>query len=129
MMKQNSFTRRLNENAHEALASVLLYDVSDPRLAFVTLTGVEVSPDRRVARVFVSALPEEREQAMLGLQSARGRIRSLLARRLAWKITPELHFELDNSLDEAERITRALHARPATLDIPKDEEGYPLDTD
>ena len=121
-MKQTQATRRLGEQLREKLGYILLFEVSDPRLDLVTLTAVEVTVDRSFARVFVSCDASRYE----ALASAKGRIRSLLARSLDWRVTPELDFRIDRSTDEAERITRALENVPATLAIEKDEDGYPI---
>jgi ribosome-binding factor A len=125
-MKQTAQSRKLNEAARTALADILLMRVFDPRLTLVTLTGVEVSRDRSVANVYVSAERTHYEEVQAGLESARGRIRSLLGQELGWRVTPELRFHLDTSIDEAERIACALADAPETLQVPKDEEGYPL---
>lgn len=125
-MKQNNATRRLGEQLREKLGYILLFEVSDPRLDLVTLTGVEVSIDRSFARVFVSCDGDRYEEVLEALGSAKGRIRSLLARSLDWRVTPELDFRIDRSTDEAERIARALENAPETIDVEKDEEGYPL---
>lgn len=125
-MKQNNATRRLGEQLREKLGYILLFEVSDPRLDLVTLTGVEVSIDRSFARVFVSCDGDRYEEVLEALGSAKGRIRSLLARSLDWRVTPELDFRIDRSTDEAERIARALENVPETIGIEKDEEGYPL---
>ena len=61
------------------------------------------------------------------LNAAKGRIRSLLARSLDWRVTPELQFKIDRSTDEAEAISRALENIPATLAVEKDEFGYPIE--
>ena len=121
-MKQTQATRRLGEQLREKLGYILLFEVSDPRLDLVTLTAVEVAVDRSFARVYASRY----EEVMEALASAKGRIRSLLARSLDWRVTPELDFRIDRSTDEAERITRALENVPATLAIEKDEDGYPI---
>ena len=57
-MKQNKGSRRTNEIAREKLASILLFEISDPDLALVTLTGVEVSVDKSFMRAYVSCEPE-----------------------------------------------------------------------
>ena len=126
-MKQTPTTRRLGEQLREKLGYILLYEVSDPRLDLVTLTGVEVAQDRSFARVFVSCEPERYEEAIEAPNSAKGRIRSLLARSLDWRVTPELAFKIDSSTDEAERIGRALENVPPTIGVAKDEEGYPIE--
>lgn len=128
-MKQNSLTRRLSAQLREKLGYILLFEIADPRLDLVTLTGVEVAQDRSFARIFVSCDGDRYEEVLEALDAARGRIRSLLARALDWRVTPELEFRIDRSTDEAERIARALENVPETLSVPKDEEGYPLAAD
>lgn len=125
-MKQNSATRRLAEEAREKIATILMMEISDPRLDLVTVTGCEVSVDRSVCKVWVSADPDSYDGVLEGLQSAKGRIRSLLGRSLTWRVTPELIFQIDRSTDEAQRIAEALKNVPPTMSIPKDEFGYPL---
>ena len=125
-MKQNNATRRLGEQLREKLGYILLFEIADPRLDLVTLTGVEVSIDRSFARVFVSCDGDRYDEVIEALASARGHIRSLLARSLDWRVVPELDFRIDRSTDEAERISRALENVPATLAVEKDEEGYPI---
>lgn len=107
-MKQSSSSRKVNEQAREALANILLFEVSDPRLRLVTITGCEVSFDRSFCNVFYTAAPGRYEEAAEGFAAARGRIRSLLGRALSWRVTPELRFLLDSSVDEAQRISDAL---------------------
>jgi ribosome-binding factor A len=125
-MKQTPQSRKINEAVRTAVAHILLTRLSDPRLSFVAVTAAEVSRDRSVANVYVSADVERYEAVRTGLESAKGRIRSLLGQDLGWRVTPELRFHLDTSIDEAERIAHALAEAPGTLQIPKDEEGYPL---
>ncbi|MDM8299752.1 30S ribosome-binding factor RbfA [Collinsella tanakaei] len=125
-MKQTAATRRLGEQLREKLGYILLFEVSDPRLDLVTLTGVEVSVDRAYARVFVSCEADRYGEVLEALESARGRIRSLLARSLDWRQVPELDFRIDRSTDAAETIARALENVPETMAVPKDEEGYPI---
>lgn len=125
-MKQNSATRRLAEEAREKIATILMMEISDSRLDLVTVTGCEVSVDRSVCKVWVSADPDSYDEVLEGLQSAKGRIRSLLGRSLTWRVTPELIFQIDRSTDEAQRIAEALKNVPPTMSIPKDEFGYPL---
>lgn len=126
-MKQTPMTRRLGEQLREKLGYILLFEISDPRLELVTLTGVEVSQDRSFARVFVSCDDARYDEVLAALDAAKGRIRSLLARSLDWRVTPELAFKIDRSTDEAERISRALENVPSTLAVEKDEFGYPIE--
>ena len=107
-MKQSGSSRRTNERAREVIANILLFDIADPRLSLATITGCEVSFDKSVCNVFYSTSPDCYEETAEAFEGARGRIRSLMARRLSWRIAPELRFMLDESVDEAERIGRAL---------------------
>lgn len=114
-MKHTPNTRRLNEQAREVVASLLVEEISDPRVRFVTVTGAEVSPDRSVLAVFVSTDPARYDEVMAGLESAKGRLRSLLGHALSWRVTPDLRFSIDESVDSGMRIDRALRAVPPTL--------------
>lgn len=107
-MKQSSSNRKVNEQAREVIASILLFEISDPRLRLVTITGCEVSYDRSVCNVFYTTEPERYQDVAEAFQKAAGRIRSLMARQLSWRVAPELRFLLDASVDQAERIASAL---------------------
>ena len=115
-MKQGSSNRRVNGQAQEVISSILLFEISDPRLALVTITGCEVSYDRSFCNVFYTAAPDAYGDAAAAFKAASGRIRSLMARKLSWRVAPELRFHLDKSVDEAERIAAALKA-----DAPRNE--------
>lgn len=127
-MKQSSFNRKVNEQAREVIASILLFEISDPRLELVTITGCEVSYDRSVCNVFYTTEPERYEDVAAAFSKASGRIRSLMARKLSWRIAPELRFLLDRSVDQAERIATALERdaarnkvdEPTDADVPAD---------
>lgn len=108
-MKQGASNRKVNEQAREVIASILLFDISDPRLQLVTITACEVSYDRSACNVFYTTEPERYKQVREAFASARGRIRSLMAQRLSWRVAPDLRFHLDESVDEAEQIGRALN--------------------
>ena len=114
-MKQTPNTRRLGEQAREVIASLLATEVSDPRVRLVTVTGAEVSPDRSVLLVFVTTDPDRYDEVLAGLESAKGRLRSLLGHALGWRVTPELKFYIDASVDSGMAIDEALRAVPPTL--------------
>lgn len=107
-MKQSSSNRRVNEQAREVLAEILLFEISDPRLDMVTITGVEVSYDRSVANVCYSTEPSRYTEVAQAFNAAAGRIRSLMAKKLSWRVAPELRFHLDESVDNAQRIAEVL---------------------
>ena len=93
-----------NEQAREVIASIILFEMTDPRLDMVTITGCEVSFDRSVANVYYTTERDRYVEVAAALQAAGGRIRSLMAKKLSWRVAPELRFMLDSSVDEAERI-------------------------
>jgi ribosome-binding factor A len=109
-----SSSRRRPEQVAETLRQViaegLTRDVRDPRVGFVTVTGVLVTADLSHARVMVSVPGDEAAQAraMDGLASAAGFLRSRAARALSTRTVPELHFELDRGLAHAARINELL---------------------
>lgn len=112
-MKQNSSSRKINERAREVIANILLFDVSDPRLSMVTITGCEVSFDRSVCNVYYTADKRDYEDVATAFDSAKGHIRSSMAHRLSWRVAPELRFMRDESVDTAESIDKALHREAA----------------
>lgn len=125
-MPRNPRARRLDETVRERLAQILAEEISDPRLDLVTLTGVRVTSDHSYADAYVIAHGDlDRYQEVLdGLNSAKGRIRSLLARNLRTRTVPELRFHIDESVDEGMRIDEALHNVPPSLviDTPDEDE-------
>ena len=125
-MKQNQHSRRMGQLAREKLGYILLFEVSDPDLELVTLTGCEVSIDKGLVVAYVSCDSSRYEAVAAALAGAKGRIRSLLGHALGWRVTPDLTFRIDATADEAERIFRALQHAPETLSVEKDEGGYPM---
>jgi ribosome-binding factor A len=101
--------RRVNEAIREVLAASVL-ELKDPRIGFVTVTGVKTSPDLRHARVFVSVLGSEskRERSLEGLAAAHGVLQARLARELRLKRTPQLAFEYDPSVERGVRMTQLI---------------------
>jgi len=101
---------RLAALVHETLAEAIATSLKDPRVGFVTITGVRVSPDGHVATVRVSVLgtEDEKGRALEGLAHARGYLRSYLAERLSMRVAPEVRFELDRGIEHAQRIDALL---------------------
>jgi ribosome-binding factor A len=107
--------RRVDVAVRAVLTDVIASDLKDPRIGFITVTGVKTSPDLRHARVYVSVLGDERERAdsLAGLRSAHGFLQRRVASELGLKHTPTLSFEYDGSVDRGMRITELLnHAEP-----------------
>src|SRR6266571_620116 len=101
--------RRVNESIRQVLSEGV-GQLKDPRIGFVTVTGVETSPDLRQARVYVSVLGNERkrEQTLTGLAAAHGVLQSRLSRELRLKRTPQLTFEYDPSVERGVRMTKLI---------------------
>lgn len=99
------------ETLRQVIADALTREVRDPRVGFVTLTGVLVTNDLSHARIMVTVPGEEeaKTRALEGLQSAAGFLRSRAARTLTTRSVPELHFELDRGLEHAARINELLN--------------------
>lgn len=102
---------RLAEFLRDEISTIIQRELRDPRVGFVSVTRVELSPDLRHARVYVSVYgsPEEQEEALRALQGAAGFIRRLIAPHLHTRHIPELHFKLDRSLEHAEQVARLLY--------------------
>ena len=101
--------RRVNEAVRQVL-SEHVGRLKDPRIGFVTVTGVETSPDLRHARVFISVLGSERkrEATLAGLDAAHSVLQGALARELRLKRTPQLAFEYDPSVERGVRMKKLI---------------------
>jgi ribosome-binding factor A len=101
--------RRVNEALREVLSEGI-GELKDPRIGFVTITGVETSPDLRHATVYVSVLGTEkkREASLAGLQSSHGVLQSRVNRELRLKRTPQLTFEYDPTIERGVRLSRLI---------------------
>ena len=103
----------------QVIAQALSREIRDPRVGFVTVTGVIVTNDLSHARIMVSVPGEEakKARALQGLQSAARFLRSRAARALTTRTVPELHFELDKGVEHAARIEELLES------IRREEQG------
>jgi ribosome-binding factor A len=101
---------RLGGQIQEEISDIIARKLKDPRVGFVTLTGVKVSADLSYANVYVSVMGSQQEidNTLAGLEGAKSFIRSELARRLRVKHTPELRFHHDDSLAKGARIDSLL---------------------
>jgi ribosome-binding factor A len=101
--------RRVNESVRAVLAEAI-GELKDPRVGFVTVTGVETAPDLRHAVVFVSVLGSERKQtkSLAALEAAHGVLQARLARELRMKRTPQLTFQYDPSVEQGVRMSKLI---------------------
>ncbi|MDO4841796.1 MAG: 30S ribosome-binding factor RbfA [Phoenicibacter congonensis] len=117
--------RKVDEQAKVEISNILMFEVSDPRLQFVTITGCKVSFDRAYAEVFYTTTPDNYADAEIALGKAKGHIRSVMARNLDWKKAPELRFRLDETIDNAVRIENQIESERERFgyDSEESEEG------
>jgi ribosome-binding factor A len=101
---------RVSEEFREIIAEEIPR-LKDPRIGFVTVTAVKVTPDLRLARVFYTAMGNEKERAATraGLRSARPHLRRVIGREVRLKTLPDLEFEEDETIEAADRIERVFH--------------------
>ena len=106
-------TERVDELLKQEIARVIR-ELKDPRVGFATVMDVRTSPDLRHARVYVSVLGEESEKqdTIATLGRARGFVRARVGEEISLKYLPELHFELDRTLERAARIEELLEELP-----------------
>ena len=109
---------RVNQLIKEEISTILQRELKDPRLGFVTVTEVETSRDLRSAKVFVSVLGDEAQwtASLAALTSARGFVRHWLRGHLDLRITPDLSFRPDRSMEHAARIQQLLKHVDETLE-------------
>lgn len=117
---------RINDSVAQEI-SMILRDVKDPRVsdAMITITGADVTPDLKYAKIYFSLLSGEVKETLQGLRSAAGFIRGQLARRLNLRATPELTFAHDTSVSHGAHIAEIL----SQLDIPQDDPDEAEDDD
>lgn len=104
-------TDQVGAQVQQEIMEIIRRDLKDPRIGFVSITGVRMSPDLRTARVRVSVLGDgdEQRKTLAGLRSATGLIRRELGRRLEnLRFSPELRFEIDTSIEYSVRISKTL---------------------
>jgi ribosome-binding factor A len=101
---------RVAQLMQQLLGELFARGMRDPRIGFVTITGVKMSPDLRDARVYWAVHGEEkiRKDTATGLEAAKGYIRREVARSLKLRVTPDLHFSYDEAIDRGDRIEQLL---------------------
>lgn len=118
---------RVAERVRQEVAGILRFDLADPRVARATVTRVEMSRDLGLARVYVSVLGDEKQQAetLSTLRRAGGRVRSLLGGRVRLRATPEVRFVFDPSVEFGIRLEEILEAERARSPAEEPDSGEP----
>lgn len=110
-MTTHSRPERVGQEIQAALGRILTRgDLRDPRIGFITITGVKVSPDLRVARVYYSTMGDEKQRAetQKGLDAAKGFLRREVTAAVQLRVSPEIYFAFDESVGEGDKIDRLL---------------------
>lgn len=102
--------QRVAESIHHEISNLLIKGLKDPRIGFVTITSVDVTPDLRQAKVYFTLMgsQEGRQQTQAGLDSSASYIRQQLGKVLRLRYIPEIHFVYDASVDYGQHIERLL---------------------
>lgn len=116
MSMNKTRTNRIGEEIKKELSILLQREMKDPRIGFVTVTGVEVTPDLQQAKVFVSVFgsAEQKEASLRGLQKAKGFLRTEIAKRIKLRHAPDLIFKMDASIDYGNKIETILRGISTT---------------
>jgi ribosome-binding factor A len=118
MSRGSERMRRINELLREVIATEVVR-LKDPGIGFVTITGVDTSPDLRASRVYYTVLGEadEREETLKALRRAAPRLRSALGEQVRLKYLPVLEFHYDEAIERGIRMDQLLH------DLEKEGDG------
>jgi len=110
MAKPSSRLDRISDQIQRDVAELIRAEIKDPRVGLVTLTGAEISPDHRHAKVFFTVLGDSRQVklAIEGLGHAAGFLRARLASTMRLRVMPELHFVYDESVERGIRLSRLI---------------------
>ena len=110
-MKRNNRMTRVNDEITKEIANIIRGELKDPRIGVMTsVLRVETTQDLKYCKIFISVLgnDEEKKEVMKGLKSASGYIRHLLAERINLRITPELMFRLDDSVEYGIKMSKLI---------------------
>ena len=117
-------SEKVAEAIHETISGLLVRGVKDPRVGFVTVTGVKVTDDLHLATIYFSVIGDEeaRKGATAGLNSARGYLRRELSKTLSMRYVPDLLFRYDDSVEYGNRIENLLKQIHVTDDADADKD-------
>ncbi len=104
-------TNRIAEEMKKEISNIILNELKDPRLpSMVSITHVKVTKDLRYAKIYVSVLgdEEQKKNAVIALKSAAGFIRREIGQRIKMRLTPELTFEIDNSIEQGVYLNKLI---------------------
>lgn len=103
-------SERISDQMKREIADILMRKIKDPRIGFVTVTGVDVAQDLKNAKVFVSVYGGDKEESLKGLKSATPFIRSELGKRIRMRSIPEILFRYDGTVEQGAHIMELLRS-------------------
>lgn len=111
-MKEFSRTQRVGVQIQRELADIIRREIVAPHLGMLTISGVELSPDLKYARVYITILGEQQSigQTIQHMNKVAGRLRYHLSQRLSTRTTPRLKFVHDNSIEESSRLSALINS-------------------
>ncbi len=111
MPKSDTRLNRVNEELKKEISQVISFELKNPNITgLISVTKVKVTPDLRFARVYVSLLNSKNiKKTMKGLKEATGYIKGQIARKINLRVTPDLQFEIDDSMEYGEKIDKLLN--------------------
>ncbi len=110
---------RVQEAIRQEISMIVMGQIKDPRIGFITITKVDLTKDLRYARIYFSVLGKnaDKNKALKGLNSAKGYIKGLIAEKIKLRYMPEISFVIDNTLEHAQHIYEILNK----IEKPKEE--------
>ncbi|MFC4617386.1 30S ribosome-binding factor RbfA [Camelliibacillus cellulosilyticus] len=102
---------RVAEQMKKELSDIIAHRLKDPRIGFITVTGVDVTGDLQQATAYITVLggDDKKDDTLKGLNQAKGFIRSEIGKRIRLRKTPEIDFKIDESIEYGNKINRLLH--------------------
>lgn len=120
-MKPYARAERVSMKIQAAITELLNKKMQDPRMEMATVSGVKVSPDLRIADVYIAVFGDEKriQEALNGFKRSKGFIKKRIAPKLGLKYMPDLRFKYDDSFDKAARMDELI--RNASSDLPDND--------
>ena len=105
MQKSNNRLNRIEEEIKKEISNIINYELNDPKIkGIITITKVKITPDLRYARVYISMLELNKKDVLKVLKKSSGYIRKEIAHKINLRVTPELVFEFDESIEYGSKI-------------------------
>jgi len=120
---------RVAQRIKEEASQVMLYELRDPRIGLLTVTRVDISADLHYATIYYSIMGDDaaRRTAQRGLESAKGLVRTRIAKSLQLREAPDIRFEFDPTIEKSIEMSKLIDAATATEHRPEEDEDEAAD--